>query len=254
MSLTDLTRVPANLNPGVKAAKLQTMLALLGSPRSSFDVDCQEVTHAGLKRLIVVESVGPFRVRGLKPAVDDLRSIFAEVKQQDAELYEALGTAGMLCARLVRGTRTGAISNHSWGTAIDITLNGQLDRRGDDQVYAGLVRLAPFFNRQGWFWGVGFGTEDGMHFEVGDDKIRQWHSAGKFGAPTTVAPDLALGVGDRGPEVRQLQERLNALGSELKIDGIFGLTTRAAVMAFQAQQGLNPDGVVGQKTRAALGL
>ena len=79
-------------------------------------------------------------------------------------------------------------------------------------------------------------------------------SAGKFGTPTTVAPDSALGVGDRGPEVRQLQERLNALGSELKVDGIFGLTTRAAVMAFQAQQGLAPDGVVGPKTRATLGL
>ena len=60
-------------------------------------------------------------------------------------------------------------------------------------------------------------------------------------------------VGDRGPDVLALQRRLNALGADVKEDGIFGTGTRAAVMAFQGSNGLRPDGVVGQKTRAALG-
>ena len=44
MRLNDLTNVPATINSGVRSAKQQTMLALLGNPRSSYDVDCQPVT------------------------------------------------------------------------------------------------------------------------------------------------------------------------------------------------------------------
>lgn len=253
MNLNDLTNLPPNINPGVRSAKQQTMLTLLGNPRSSYDVDCQPVTDATLRNLIVLEDVGPFRVTGLKPAVDDLRKIFSSVKASNPELYSSLGTAGMLCCRLVRGTRIGSISNHSWGTAIDIKINDELDRRGDNKVLQGLVDLAPFFNRQGWFWGAGFGTEDGMHFEVGDERIREFHKAGIFGG-AVVAPEPALSIGDRGPEVRHLQERLNFFGAELNVDGIFGPTTHAAVIAFQAEKGLTPDGVVGPNTAAALGL
>lgn len=253
MSLTDLTDVPAGINHDVKNAKQQTMLALLGSPRFSYDVDCQEVTNATLKNMLVTQNVGPFRVTGLQPAIEDLCTIFAEVQATDEELSQALGTAGMLCARLVRGTTTGAISNHSWGTAIDIRIDDQLDRRGDGKVFVGLVQLAPFFHRHGWFWGAGFGTEDGMHFEVGDEKIRQWHAAGLLG-DRVMAPMPALSIGDRGPEVRELQERLNTFGNHLTTDGVFGMATRAAVVAFQAEKGLTPDGIVGPKTRAALGM
>lgn len=253
MSLNDLTKVPATINVGVRSAKQQTMLALLGNPRSSYAVDCQPVTNAILKKLIVLEDVGPFRVTGLKPAVDDLRKIFSNVKASNPQLYSALSTAGMLCCRLVRGTKTGAISNHSWGTAIDIKINDELDRRGDDKVLKGLVDLAPFFNQQGWFWGAGFGTEDGMHFEVGDERIREFHKVGFFGSGIK-APEATLSIGDRGPEVRHLQERLNAFGAEMKVDGVFGPATHAAIIAFQAQKGLTPDGVVGPKTAAVLGL
>ncbi|MCB0535541.1 MAG: peptidoglycan-binding protein [Saprospiraceae bacterium] len=253
MRLNDLTNLPATINSGVRSAKQQTMLALLGNPRSSYDVDCQPVTNPALKKLIVLEDVGPFRVTGLKPAVDDLRKIFSNVKASNPTLHAALSTAGMLCCRLVRGTKTGAISNHSWGTAIDIKINDELDRRGDEKVLQGLVDLAPFFNQQGWFWGAGFGTEDGMHFEVGDERIREFHKAGLFGAGIK-APETTLSIGDRGPEVRYLQERLNAFGAEIKVDGVFGPTTHAAVIAFQAQKGLIPDGVIGPRTAAALGL
>lgn len=253
MSLNDLTNVPANMNAGVRSAKQQTMLALLGNPRSSYAVDCQPVTNPTLKGMIVLEDVGPFRVTGLKPAVDDLRAIFSSVKANNPNLYAVLGTAGMLCCRLVRGTQTGAISNHSWGTAIDMKINDELDRRGDGKVLQGLVELAPFFNKQGWFWGADFGTEDGMHFEVGDERIREFHKAGIFGQNVT-APEQMLSMGDRGPEVIRLQEKLNAFGAVMEVDGIYGPATRAAIIGFQAEKGLSPDGVIGPRTAAALGL
>ena len=254
MSLTDRVQVPAGINPGVKNAKQQTMLDLLGKPRDSFTQDCQEVTNPALKPLIVHEDVGPFKVTGLKPALADLREIFANVKSADPSLYAALGTAGMLCARLVRGTKSGAISNHSWGTAIDITINGILDPRGDNKAQTGLVQLAPFFNHRGWFWGAGFGTEDAMHFEAGDGRMREWHIQGLSQVTGGAAPDEVLRIGDRGPEVRRLQERLNATGASVGVDGDFGQSTQDAVKAFQQQKGLKADGAVGSKTSAALGL
>ncbi|MBS7542543.1 glycoside hydrolase family protein [Ancylobacter oerskovii] len=52
---------------------------------------------------------------------------------------------------------------------------------------------------------------------------------------------------------RELQTRLTALGyAPGPIDGVMGLKTRAATVAFQRAAGLYPDGVAGPKTEAAL--
>jgi hypothetical protein len=253
-TVTRLVPIPTNINIGVSSAKQSTMLALLGNPRNDYDQVCREVTNATLRAKIVLASVGPFRVQGLRPAVASLKEILSEIAVTQADVHAEMGSAGMLCARLVRGTTSGAISNHSWGTAVDLTLHGILDTRGDDLVQEGLTRIAPVFNRHGWFWGAGFRTEDAMHFEAGDDLIRTWQTAGELGAGPPTPPEALLTIGDRGPDVLALQRRLNALGADLTEDGEFGKGTHAAVMAFQGSNGLRPDGVVGATTRAALGL
>jgi peptidoglycan hydrolase-like protein with peptidoglycan-binding domain len=62
-----------------------------------------------------------------------------------------------------------------------------------------------------------------------------------------------LKVGDKGPAVTELQQRLTALGYwNAKSDGSFGALTRQAVYAVQKAAGLGRDGVVGPKTRRAL--
>lgn len=253
-SLTDLVAIPSNANAGVTSAKQATMLGLLGNPRSNYTSVCQPIEHPGLKRLVVIRDVGPFKVQGLSPAVDSLERVLGDIRVAAPLVLAALGTQGMQCARLVRGSQH-AISNHSWGTAIDLTLNGILDHRGDGKVQVGLTAIAPIFNRHGWFWGATFSTEDAMHFEVGDHLIRKWHAEGKFGssAPST-PPDDLLTLGDRGPEVVVLQKKLNERGATLKEDGDFGTGTRAAVLAFQATHGLAANGVVDKLTRAALGM
>ena len=58
--------------------------------------------------------------------------------------------------------------------------------------------------------------------------------------------------GCKGGAVQRLQEWLNELGYSLAVDHDFGALTQAAVMSFQSQNGLVADGVVGQKTWAAL--
>ena len=58
--------------------------------------------------------------------------------------------------------------------------------------------------------------------------------------------------GDRGPEVKTCQERLNAHGKSCSADGIFGSGTKACVIEFQRANKLTPDGIVGAATWAAL--
>lgn len=57
-----------------------------------------------------------------------------------------------------------------------------------------------------------------------------------------------LRKGSNGLYVTELQEMLKKRGYTLKTDGIFGTKTEEAVEAFQADNGLVVDGVVGSKT------
>ena len=173
MAMTDTIPVPAGINPNVKAARQATMLGLLGNPRSAYDQQCRDITDPALAALIEVRDLGPFRARGLRPALRSLAEIADEIAMQERDVHAALGTAGMLCVRLVRGSTT-AISNHSWGTAIDLTLDGVTDTRGDGRVQKGLAAIAPIFNRHGWYWGAAFRKEDGMHFEASKALVEKW--------------------------------------------------------------------------------
>ena len=60
-------------------------------------------------------------------------------------------------------------------------------------------------------------------------------------------------LGDRGADVRLLQEKLRELGFlDGAADGVFGQGTDAAVRAFQEAHGLDADGIVGPEMRNAL--
>jgi hypothetical protein len=149
------------------------MQARFGAPRATYNQNCQAVTNATLSRRIVTRSVGPFRVTGLDSAVTSLTTIMTSIANDQRLVYRVLGTAGMLCARNVRGSTT-SISNHSWGTAIDLTIDGHLDPRGDNTIQFGLHLISTNFNNNGWFWGAGFGTEDAHHFEPGSALVQTW--------------------------------------------------------------------------------
>lgn len=62
-------------------------------------------------------------------------------------------------------------------------------------------------------------------------------------------------IGCTGSEVSQIQSRLKEWGYYSgKVDGIFGTATQSAVIKFQKANGLTPDGIVGSKTLAAIGI
>lgn len=164
------------LNKGLTSPPNRTLLAKFGNPRENYSQVDQPITNPKLKAMMSTESVGPFRVTGLRPAVASLREVMNDVQRAMPELYSALSSAGMCVVRNVRGSST-SISNHSWGTAIDLKINGKLDTRGDNKVYHGLILLAPYFNARGWYWGAGFRTEDAMHFECSASLIASFPSA-----------------------------------------------------------------------------
>ncbi|MEL7566937.1 MAG: peptidoglycan-binding protein [Dehalobacterium sp.] len=75
----------------------------------------------------------------------------------------------------------------------------------------------------------------------------------ELGTPVRITGRVTLGrilsVGDSGDDVRQVQNQLQVLGYYRgDVDGVFGPLTQAAVIAFQNDQNLDPDGIVGPLT------
>ena len=67
--------------------------------------------------------------------------------------------------------------------------------------------------------------------------------------------EAALKRGSKGDDVIAVQKRLKQWGYYSgAVDGIFGYATERAVRWFQEKNGLSVDGVVGEKTAAAMGL
>ena len=148
---------PADINSGLHAMSMAEALKHFGAPRKTYSANCQPITNRALASRMVTKDVGPFRVTCLDVVANDLIAIFADIKAENPELYKALGSAGMLCCRLVRGSKT-TLSNHSYGLPIDLKINGVLDVRGDDKVQAGLLALYPFFHKHKWYWGADRGS------------------------------------------------------------------------------------------------
>jgi predicted chitinase len=79
--------------------------------------------------------------------------------------------------------------------------------------------------------------------------LKRWTDA----LSASVVVDDTLELGDHGPLVTAFQERLTALGYVVgRVDGIFGSRMRAAVLAFQAENHLKTDGIIGAQTRKVL--
>lgn len=166
-----------NVNDGLKVAGGEYLEEQLGRPRDDLTDECQAMTNERLKDKLVLEDVGPIRVRMLQPAIDSLKVVFSNIEKADPDLYARINTAGSLCVRRIRGTEN-SLSTHSYGLAVDLNIDGHLDTLGDGKTQLGLTILADFFKDEGWVWGAGFGREDSMHFEISRRQLDEWLSEG----------------------------------------------------------------------------
>lgn len=178
-------------------------------------------------------------------------------------------------------------SNTIWrkymATQMNLTSVSQLVR--GMAVFKWKADGAPQNDGQGNFCHIGLVTSvnplrivhastEGMRVKA-DTKLGKWKKGGLLAdvdygtdgssAPnpqsTTPAPvvEMASSVptlrrGSRGADVHVLQQALCAAGYTVETDGIFGRETRDAVISYQRDRGLAPDGVVGPMTWHAMGV
>ncbi len=193
MNYLEKIAVPAKstFNIGLTSPRNADMLAYFGHPVSNgaytANGKCTTVNSPQFKAKVKTRNIGPFSATGLIPALDSAEAVFARVKAELPSLYAILQTDGMLCARFTKIKQSGGgfkigpnVSNHSWGTAIDVKLAGVPDAPGDNLVLRGLLVLSSYFNAAGWYWGAAFPTEDAMHFEVSKSLLANWRKAGKI--------------------------------------------------------------------------
>ena len=165
------------VNRGLEVAGSDYLEATLGRPRDVLSDTCEPMTNENLRSKLVLTEVGPIRVNMLQPAVDSLRRVFANVERADPDLYARINTSGSLCVRRIRGT-TNRLSTHSYGLAVDLNIDGQLDNFTDGKTQLGLTILADFFHAEGWVWGAGFQRDDSMHFEISRRQLDEWLAEG----------------------------------------------------------------------------
>ena len=99
----------------------------------------------------------------------------------------------------------------------------------------------------------------GTQYGVVMSKLSHWDHWGEYKAVDYSAEEgdkptmRALKKGCRGDDVRELQEMLNKIGYDCgTADGIFGTKTEKAVKRFQEAEGLEADGIAGEKTQEIL--
>lgn len=197
-SLSELVPITSikGLNTGLTSASEETMIAFLGSPQMPLTTkDSPDRASSLVKKLETLKRIAHVRANGIAPAVESLEGLLTKAFDEIPGLEDELRGDGMLVVRLRRptsGAHSTKISNHAWGTAIDLTLAGS-DPPGatGEQVPYFIAAMVPFFNEAGWYSGIGFA--DDMHFEVADETVRAWAKAGKLGAGVkTRKPKLAL--------------------------------------------------------------
>jgi len=167
------------INQGLSVPSRAFLVEVLGMPRETLSEKCQAITNPEFAARVVTEQVGNISVKMQLPAIESLKRVFDLIQAVDNDLYERINTAGALCVRRIRGSAN-SISSHSFGLAIDLNIDGQLDSLGDGKTQLGLTIIANIFQREGWIWGAGFGREDSMHFEVSNELVQHWQAQGKI--------------------------------------------------------------------------
>lgn len=178
------------------------------------------------------------------------------------QLYVALDcskiivTSGYRCAAHDKAVGGSGSGMHTKGMAADICCYGQDGKpissklvccKAQDLGFGGIANINTSYQY------THVDVRTGSRY-LGDETKGYNTVTADFYAYFGIARDAAIRMGDKGDAVRQMQERLAALGylRKSEIDGVFGKITLGALLAFQFEHDLDVDGLCGDKTKSAL--
>lgn len=214
---------------------------------SAFDVPYWIMDSAGNR----TATTGKMTINEL--LADSVKCIFSDIFMLGEQfpinylvgfMYRKVGGVGLVNSQI--------LSAHSFGVAIDIN-NGDYDNdlylgKGNDlrdksNPFCISDDVIGVFAAYGWNWGGDFDIcSDTMHFQYFGLEFLQYENEEPF-------PVLEPGKSGSATVVENLRSRLHKLGYVKKASG--GKYDKAlveAVRAFQADYGLEPDGIVDYET------
>ncbi|MCR5639820.1 MAG: M15 family metallopeptidase [Lachnospiraceae bacterium] len=181
--------------------------------------------------------------------VDSVKCIFSDIFLLDIKFpfnylsgykYRKVGGVGLVNSKLM--------STHAFGVAIDINMGDYdndyflgkgNDLRNKDNPYCIPDEVIDIFERYGWFWGGNYEIcADTMHFQYYELGFLQYEHDEPFPILSRSTAGMSASV------IRNLTQRLVRLGYLEKETENFDDKVDAAVRAFQAEHGLEADGVV----------
>lgn len=139
-------------------------------------------------------------------------------------------------------------SQHIYGKAADITINGV----NPLTVVQYAEAECKYLKGLGLYtWGDHVDTRATKSYW--DSRSGQEIAVDSF--ITSDKPALAVPVlqkGNKGTQVKALQEDMNYIGIKVNVDSIFGMQLEQAVRTFQRSAGIKIDGIYGYETRGKL--
>jgi D-alanyl-D-alanine carboxypeptidase len=176
----------------VRPVSIERLSQVFGRPATNVGLSCTQADNKAFTALLGSETVGKMKpVTMLRPALESLKSIFADMAGSEPALAASIDSAGGLCIRYARGTSR--LSSHAFGTAIDLTLDGTISPVGlalTSDSGKRMAHVAEFFERAGWVWGGRFAVPDPSHFEIGADLFESWVREGKLNPPASANADV----------------------------------------------------------------
>jgi peptidoglycan LD-endopeptidase CwlK len=175
----------------------------------------------------------------------------------DILIYETIRTEEQQRENVRKGVSQTMKSYHLVGQALDFVpiVNGKADWNGYDRP--DIKKAIAKAKQLGFEWGgdwkglvdkphlqynyKGYGTDKELECKtaVVQKQVKQPPSAEAI----VPYPGKPLKIGSKGKDVERIQRAL-----KVKVDGIFGKQTEAAVKAYQKRKGLTVDGIVGPQT------
>ena len=178
-------------------------------------------------------------------------------EDERVRMYDCRGLTDWLL-RQVGLDLSGQGATSQYNTAANWSRRGKISEGLPDGVCCVFVNKNGKMEHTGMHIGGGVVVECSVNVRTASVTEKRWtHYAVPAGLYEGEIPMTTIKTtvqrGNRGQAVREMQDILNSLGYSCgEADGVFGTKTFNALVAFQTDKSLDPDGVCGPKTWAAL--